>query len=659
MPRKNRIILSYRRSDSDVITGRIRDRLASRYGDDAVFMDIENIPLGFDYRRQIKAAILENRVFIAVIGPKWIGGSGKDARINEENDPVRIEVETALQQGLPIIPVLVSGGTMPKSSDLPPSLQSLCYLNAAEVDGGRDFHPDMDRLIQAIDRIAKSSEAAAPRQSRIWLPVALTAIGCLLLAVIGILAYPAVSAYFEARKSTQVAVQPAAQPATLPNPAPAPQLVPAPPVQQLAPTPPPQPAPAPQPTPAPQLVIAPPPFSTASCKPSTASLYDDFHKPDVGWNIAPSDPIRYVDGQLAMTLKPKDWTSLIYMSLRYQNATVCGHIKSPPQVKSPADAVAGFIFWAFNYDNYYLVEISVDGKYAVFRRLDAAWITVVPFTKSEHVNSGADAVNEIRVQLVDNFGALFINGVKITEFRGQPPKGGGAVGMHSEAEDNFASEWRFLDIAIMDNGPSKQVTLPPSPSGPTIGDCRPVNGSDFQDTFASPNPGWGINDPESRYVDGQLSIKADANNGFTELYRSLVFRNATVCVTVKSPTEVTDMEDWASGGATFWAKDYRNYYIAKVFPNGTFNVSRKVDGDFVTVVPRTASDKVKKGVGAVNNLQVVLNSANATLYINGASVGTFRGQPPADGSATGIFAQSETHKADDWRFLNFTVIENQ
>jgi hypothetical protein len=26
--------------------------------------------------------------------------------------------------------------------------------NAAEVDGGRDFHPHMDRLTQAIDRIA-------------------------------------------------------------------------------------------------------------------------------------------------------------------------------------------------------------------------------------------------------------------------------------------------------------------------------------------------------------------------------------------------------------------------------------------------------------------------------------------------------------------------
>jgi hypothetical protein len=141
MPSK--IILSYRRSDSDVITGRIRDNLANHYGEDAVFMDIDSIPLGFDYREQMRDALSDNKVMIAVIGPKWLGGRGKDARINANNDPVRIELETALQQRMRIIPVLVSGATMPKASDLPQSLQGLCYINAGEVDGGRDFRQHM------------------------------------------------------------------------------------------------------------------------------------------------------------------------------------------------------------------------------------------------------------------------------------------------------------------------------------------------------------------------------------------------------------------------------------------------------------------------------------------------------------------------------------
>jgi hypothetical protein len=60
---------------------------------------------------------------IAVIGPKWLGGRGRDARINANDDPVRIGLETAFQQGMRIIPVLVSGAAMPKAAELPQSLQ--------------------------------------------------------------------------------------------------------------------------------------------------------------------------------------------------------------------------------------------------------------------------------------------------------------------------------------------------------------------------------------------------------------------------------------------------------------------------------------------------------------------------------------------------------
>jgi hypothetical protein len=45
------IVISYRRKDSDAITGRIRDHLARHFGEDAVFMDIDSIPIGEDFRR--------------------------------------------------------------------------------------------------------------------------------------------------------------------------------------------------------------------------------------------------------------------------------------------------------------------------------------------------------------------------------------------------------------------------------------------------------------------------------------------------------------------------------------------------------------------------------------------------------------------------------
>src|ERR1043166_645452 len=140
-----KIILSYRRSDSDAIAGRIRDKLVSHYGDETVFMDIDSIPFGLDFREHVKTALERNDILIAVIGPKWLGldADGRP-RINEETDPVRIEVETALKRGIPVVPVLVGGGTMPSPSLLPKELQDLAFLNAAHIDSGRDFHQHME-----------------------------------------------------------------------------------------------------------------------------------------------------------------------------------------------------------------------------------------------------------------------------------------------------------------------------------------------------------------------------------------------------------------------------------------------------------------------------------------------------------------------------------
>ena len=134
-------------------------------------MDVDNIPIGTDFRSHIRAVLLETEVLIVVIGPRWLGTDSAGAvRMSQESDPVRAEVEAALAQELPMIPVLVDGAKMPDSTALPASIQKFAFLNAAEVATGRDFHPHMDRLIAAIDATLGAragargdAYAAAPR----------------------------------------------------------------------------------------------------------------------------------------------------------------------------------------------------------------------------------------------------------------------------------------------------------------------------------------------------------------------------------------------------------------------------------------------------------------------------------------------------------------
>jgi hypothetical protein len=157
-----KITVSYRRADSDAITGRIFDRLAQRYGRESVFRDIDNIPPGIDFRDYIDGALKETSILLVVIGPRWLGARAGQTRISDETDPVRIEVEAAMQRGIPVIPVLVGNTRMPGPSQLPESLRKFAYHNALKVDPGQDFDHHSERLIRAMDRLLAEAGGSQP-----------------------------------------------------------------------------------------------------------------------------------------------------------------------------------------------------------------------------------------------------------------------------------------------------------------------------------------------------------------------------------------------------------------------------------------------------------------------------------------------------------------
>ena len=162
-----KIIVSYRRTDS-AMAGRIFDRLVQRFGKKSLFIDIDNIPFGGDFRKHIDDALKSSDLLIALVGPRWIGGEGKDAKITRDADPVRVEIETALKQNVPVLPVLLDEARMPEPSELPENIREFAYRNAAEVESGRDFDIHVDRLIKAVEQILGAKvapQASAASQS--------------------------------------------------------------------------------------------------------------------------------------------------------------------------------------------------------------------------------------------------------------------------------------------------------------------------------------------------------------------------------------------------------------------------------------------------------------------------------------------------------------
>lgn len=146
-----KLVISYRRQDSDAIAGRIRDRLVSEFGEDSVFMDIDSIPIGVNFREYIAGQLENSDVVFVIIGSTWLGDRKRGKRIQNAADPVRIEVEKAFDLGIPIWPILVNHAAMPDPDKLPDSLKALADCNAAVVDSGVDFHSHMDRLVRQLN----------------------------------------------------------------------------------------------------------------------------------------------------------------------------------------------------------------------------------------------------------------------------------------------------------------------------------------------------------------------------------------------------------------------------------------------------------------------------------------------------------------------------
>lgn len=147
-----RLFISYRREDSAYVTDRVGERLSEHFGRDAVFKDVDSIPLGQDFRKHLREAVGRCDVLIAVIGREWaaVQANGR-RRLDDPRDHLRIEIESALERDIPVIPVLIEGAAVPSDDDLPEALRPLAYRNALAVRPAPDFNTDLDRLIRGIE----------------------------------------------------------------------------------------------------------------------------------------------------------------------------------------------------------------------------------------------------------------------------------------------------------------------------------------------------------------------------------------------------------------------------------------------------------------------------------------------------------------------------
>jgi len=144
------LFISYRRDDASANAGRLYDWLERQFGRRNVFLDTQEIAPGDDFVQVLETRLAEADVLLAVVGPEWLE-SRNDAgrRLDQADDFVRLEILTALNRGVRVIPVLVGDASMPPPAALPEALAAFSHCNAFSL---RDdsFERDFNALVDII-----------------------------------------------------------------------------------------------------------------------------------------------------------------------------------------------------------------------------------------------------------------------------------------------------------------------------------------------------------------------------------------------------------------------------------------------------------------------------------------------------------------------------
>ena len=150
------IFISYRKQDSQAVVDHLADRLKQRFGETAVFKDDTDIHAGEKWPERLRQELAAREIVLAVLGPAWLTSHDEyfRRRIDDPEDWVRKELDTAFELGKTVIVVLLGDAKMPAREALPvgASLVELADTQYVRLRTGADSEGDIRRVAAEIER---------------------------------------------------------------------------------------------------------------------------------------------------------------------------------------------------------------------------------------------------------------------------------------------------------------------------------------------------------------------------------------------------------------------------------------------------------------------------------------------------------------------------
>ena len=225
--------------------------------------------------------------------------------------------------------------------------------------------------------------------------------------------------------------------------------------------------------------------SFASCS-GQVLMQSAFQPGATYWPIASTRSIdqEVRDGALLLKYRGDAGSHLLYNGGTYNDdVEICVNVT----LLDSADAVkeyASLVFWAKDYNSYYVLWFGPSGHAGVLRKAGDRWLSPLPSHVHAAVNRGVGQTNFLRVLLHGNIADLFINDRRIGSITGKPAPEGSHVGLRAEGASprHSSTVWEFSNYIV--SRPDVQVHAAsqevapsgafatqhraPAPKGPTV-----------------------------------------------------------------------------------------------------------------------------------------------------------------------------------------------
>lgn len=112
-----------------------------------------------DMEAEICLKLSECTALLAIIDKDWLSVNSENGKrkIDEPYDYVRIMIEEAMDQNIPVIPAVIEGCDLPGSDDLPSEIRGLAFYKEMVIQTGDEFNNDIDLVASSLNSIVKKS----------------------------------------------------------------------------------------------------------------------------------------------------------------------------------------------------------------------------------------------------------------------------------------------------------------------------------------------------------------------------------------------------------------------------------------------------------------------------------------------------------------------